>query len=894
MSPRRAGPPAWAEALLLLSLPSGPVGRSIAGDLHEEFTADLPVRGRTRAVLRYLRRALSVALHLSGPGDRAPHPGGSRPSRARQGAGVLGHDLRLAARRLLRRPGLTLTAVVSLGLGIGANTALFTLVNAILLRPLPYPEAGELVGVFRIDPEVTGPTPTPERLSGLFAVPYEVHRDWVEMSPVFAAAGGYATDAATVLEESGPASVPVALMTSGAFRALGVAPELGRRFLPADDEVGAPPVAVLSAGYWRSRFGGDPGVLGKVLDVDGLAYTVAGVMPQGFAFPEPAIRIWLSFPDGLKTNPVRNAGYMQVVARLAPGLGLEGAQREMDQVARRIGELHAEEAEHGIGLFPLKDLTLAGRSAGLLGLMGAVALVLLIACTNLAGLLLVRATERRREIGVRRALGAGRGHLVAQQLSECILLSLLGGLAGWALARVGMEPFLSLMPRGLPRLGEVRVDGGLLLVAFAFALLAGLLTALLPAWKAAATPITTVLGEGGRGLSGGRSTSRIQGALVVSQVALAFVLLAGAGLFVRSMVELLAVDPGFRGEGIVVASFDVPPDRRSAAEFAVFLEEMEARLRGFPGVLEVGAANQMPFSGDWSAPPVSVETVEGAREGIRHFAAVLPSYHATMGIPIVEGRALSPHDGPAAEPVVVVSETLARLMAPGGSPLGMRVRIETVGDSLWRTVVGVAGDVVYRLNYVPQGMFYVPVAQRPGPIRNWVVRCEGDPERLLAPIRRLAVEMNPGAAPELRVLEDAIRSSEAVVASRFTVILLGGLAALAVFLAVLGVYGVLAYLVQLRSREMGIRMAMGAERGRVLWTVLRQGMALAGLGIGVGGVLVLVLGQVVQAGLFGIPARDPLTLVGAALGLGAAVLVASYLPARRAASLDPVVVLRGE
>jgi len=894
MSPRRAGPPAWAEALLLLSLPRGPVGRSIVGDLHEEFTADLSGRGRTRAVLRYLRRALSVALHLSGPGGRAPHPGKGRQSRTRQGVGALGHDLRLAARLLLRRPGLTLTAVVSLGLGIGANTGLFTLVNAILLRPLPYPEAAELVGVFRIDPEVTGPTPTPERLSGLFAVPYEVHRDWVEMSPVFTAAGGYATDGATVLEESGPASVRVALMTSGTFRALGVAPELGRSFLPEDDQVGAPPAAVLSDGYWRRRFGGDRGVLGKVLEVDGLGYTVVGVMPQGFAFPGSATQLWLSFSDELKTNPVRNAGYMQVVARLAPALGLEGAQREMDQVARRIGEIHPEEVEHGIGLFPLKDLIVAGRGAGLLGLMGAVALVLLIACTNLAGILLVRATERRREMGVRRALGAGRGRLVAQQLAECILLSLLGGLAGWALARVGMEPFLSLMPRELPRLGEVRVDSGLLLVAFALALLAGLLTALLPAWKAAATPINTVLGEGGRNLSGGRSASRIQGALVVSQVALAFVLLAGAGLFVRSMVELLAVDPGFRSEGIVIASFDVPPDRRSTAEFAAFLEEMEARLRSFPGVLEVGAANQMPFSGGWSAPPVSVETVEGVREGIRHFAAVLPTYHATMGIPIVEGRSLSPQDGPAAEPVVVVSETLARLMAPEGSPLGMRVRIETVGDSLWRTVVGVAGDVVYRLNYVPQGMFYVPITQRPGSIRNWVVRSDGDPERLLAPVRRLAVEMNPGAAPELRVLEDAVRSSEAVVASRFTVILLGGLAALAAFLAVLGVYGVLAYLVQLRTREMGIRMAMGAERGRVLWRVLRQGLALAGLGIGVGVVLVLVLGQVVQAGLFGIPARDPLTLVGAALGLGAAVLVASYLPARRAASLDPVVVLRGE
>lgn len=894
MSARDQGPPAWVQGILLRCLPPGSVGRSMVGDLHEEFTADLRTGGRARAVLPYLRKAVSVGIRFAGRGPLRPAPLGPRGNDPGGAMSALWHDLRLSVRLLVRRPGLTLAAVVSLGLGIGANASIFTLVNTILLKPLPYPEARDLVGVFRIDPEVTGPHPTPDRLSGLFAVPYEVHRDWVDMSHAFTAAGGYATDEATLMEESGPASVIVCLMTSGAFAALGIAPELGRTFLPGDNRVGAPPQAVLSYGLWQSRFGRDRGVLGREVNVDGTDFTVVGVMPWGFAFPNAGVRLWISFPDEYKTSPVRNAGYMQVVARLAPGITLEAAQRDVDEVARRIGEVHPEEAKDGIGLFPLKDLTVAGRGLGLGVLMGAVTLVLLIACTNIAGLLLVRASERRREIGVRRALGAGGRRLVFQQLSESLLLSLLGGAAGWGLARVGMVPFLSLMPRELPRINEVRVDSGLLLVAGAFALLTGLLTGLLPALKTAATPIASAVQEGGRSLAGGRSTSRTQSGLVVTQIALAFVLLAGAGLFVRSMMELLAVDPGFRAEGIVVASVDPPADQRTDESALVFLQEMQERLRALPGVEEVGAANQMPFSGGWSAPPVSVETLEGIWEGIRHFAVVLPTYHAAMRIPIVEGRGLSPDDDAGSEPVVVLSETLARFMAPEGSPLGMRVRVETRGDSIWRTVVGVAGDVVYRLNYAPQGMFYVPVAQRPGRVGNWVIRTSGDPAVLMGGIRRVAEEMNPGAAPTLRVLKDAIEDSQAVVASRFSVLLLGSLAGLAGILAILGVYGVLAYLVQLRSRDIGIRLALGAESGRILKTVLRRGLVMVGLGVGIGTALSLALGRVTQSALFGVRAWDPLTLTAAGLALLASVLAASYLPARRAATVDPVEVLKGE
>jgi predicted permease len=894
MTPRDVRPPAWVQRLLLRRLPPGPVGQSIVGDLHEEFTADRTTGGSMRALVRYLRNALSVGLRFRGRSRR-----GLTPQRSPEGprAGLTGtfcHDVRVAARLLYRRPGLTAIAVLSLGLGIGANASIFTLVDTILLKPLPYPRAEELVGVFRIDPQVTGANPDVSRLAGLYAVPYEVQRDWIQMSSVFAAAGAYATGEGTLLESGGPTSVRASLMTSGAFAALGIAPALGRSFLPEDDQVGAPPVVILSQGLWQSQFGADSGVVGRDVVIDGTAYRVVGVMPSGFAFPNPRIRLWTSLSDNQKTSSVRNAGYLQVVARLSRGLTLEGAQREMDQVARRIGEIHPDEAEDGIGLYRLKDLTVADRGSGLLILMGAVGAVLLIACTNIAGLLLVRATERRREIAVRKALGAGASRLVLQQLYESLLLSLLGGIVGWGIARVGMVPFLTLMPRELPRIGEVRVDSSLLVTAGVFALVTGLLTGLLPALKARATPISAVIQEGGRTLAGGRSTNRTQRGLVVAQVALAFVLLAGAGLFVRSMTELLAVNPGFRADGIVVASVEAPPDHRQSERFLAFLREVKERFLALPGVVEVGAANQLPFSGGWSAPPVSVEAPSGIRNGALHVATVLPGYHATMRIPILEGRGLSPDDGPGSQPVVVISQSLARTMAPDGSALGKRVRIDLQGDSVWRTVVGVAGDVVYRLNFVPQAMFYVPVAQRPNRMENWVIRTAGNPAGVLTGIRQVAHEMNPEAAPTARVLTEAIRDSEAVVSSRFMVMLLGGLAGLAAVLAVLGVYGVLAYTVQLRAHEIGIQLALGAESGRILRTLLHRGVTMAGVGMVIGVGLSLLLGRVVQSALFGVRAWDPLTLGSVGGVLLASVLAASYVPARRAAALDAVTVLRGE
>ncbi len=892
--PGHRRPPALVERILRWCLPRGIVGESILGDLREEFSWDLRSKDPGVARLRYFRKAVSVALRFAG----RPLPHGYRQRRNKPESGgtvnAVCHDLRQALRLLVRRPALALAAVVSLGLGIGANTAIFSLVNTILLKPLPYPDAHELVEAFRVDEAVTGLNPTTDRVSGLWAVPYEVHKDWLDLSQVFEAGGGYAGTRVNLQEGSGSTSHIALRMTSGAFHALRIQPALGRAFLPDDDEVGATPVAVLSYGLWQSQFGGDPDVLGNQILLNGIAHTVTGVMPRGFAFPSDHYRLWISFSDDQKTSPVRNAGYMKVVARLSPGVTLEHARREMDQVSARIGELHPEETEHRVGLFPQKAMIVGSSSTGLWVLLGAVILVLLIACTNVAGLFLVRATERRREIGVRRALGAGGRRLVVQHMSESLLLSLLGGLAGWALAVVGLGPVLSLMPSELPRIGEIRVDEGLLFTAIGFAILTGLLTGLLPAMRAAGTPINSVLQEGGRSLAGGRSRNRTQTALVVSQIALAFVLLSGAGLVIRSMTGLLAVEPGFDTQYLALANVSFPSDANDMDEASVYFRNLEDRIRALPGVTDVGAADQMPFSGGWSAPPVSVETTEGVWDGILHVPTVTPSYFSTMEIPVLAGRGLSLDDNSESEPVVVVSQALAERMAPGGSPLGLRIRVDAPGEETWRTVVGVVGDVKYRLDSDPMIMAYAPEAQSPSFMDNWVVRTTSDPVALAAAFHEVREELDPEGTSSFRVLADVIQGSTAVVAARFSVILLGSLAGLAALLAIFGVYGVLAYLVQLRSREIGIQLALGAEHRKVLGTVLRRGAFMAGLGLGVGVLLALGFGRVLESQLFGVEPWDPATLGAAGGLLLAATLAASFVPARRAARLDPVGVLKGE
>jgi predicted permease len=804
-------------------------------------------------------------------------------------------DTRHSVRLLAKKPGFALSAIVTLGLGIGASTLMLSVVDTVLLKPLPYPDSEQLVGVYRIDPEVTGPSPTVSRLSTLFAVPYEVFEDWRDMSPVLESAGAYHTSSATLTGGDRAERLSGAGVTSGVFTALDIPAALGRRFIPADDEVGAPSLVVLSHGLWQDQFGADPGVLGRQLSLSGVQYTVVGVMPQEFRFPFARTQLWMTFSDQRKTSPVRNSGYLQVIARIRSGVGLEQAQREVDAVAQRIGEVHPAEVEHGIGLFSYKDLVVGSTGVGLLILLGAVGLVLIIACANIANLLLVRATERRRELGIRQALGAGRFRLMAQHLNESVVLSLAGGLTGLIIAVATRGPFINAVPGGVPRAGEIAVDYRVFVIAAGISVLTGLLAGVLPALRAGRTAVVDVLQDGGRGFVGGRRRNRTNAALVVSEIALAFVLLAVAGLLVKSFSRLTSVERGFEAAGVLVMPVTLPTQyRQSPVDAYVFFEELGDRLAAIPGVEEVGGASQMPFVGGMSFPPTSIEASSGIVEDIHHFSVVTPEYFGAMNIPTVSGRLLTAADRWSTDPVIVINEAMARKYWPEENPLGRRVRRDIAGDSIWRTVVGVVGDVRWNMDQEAFPDYYIPYAQNSLWFHTMVLKTAIEPTAIIPAAREALWAINGDIPARVWVLEDLIDQSASVAGPRFGIYVLGSLSALAAILAVLGVYGVLAYAVEQRANEIGIRIALGAGTRNVVRAVLQRGLIMAGVGVGIGLGIAVAISRITSAMLYEVSPTDPVTLTIVGLLVAGAALIASYIPARRATKVDPVEALRME
>ena len=896
MKTRNTDPPRLAEWLLRQVVPAGIAGRSILGDAREEFFEHLQSGSRISASVWYWRHVMSVLCRFASSGSPNSGPSPRQSGGWRVRLGTLLDDLRIAVRLLLKKPGFTLAAVITLGLGIGANTTMFSLVHGVLIQPLPYPAADQLVGVYRIDPDVTGRNPSPNRLANLYAVPYEVYGDWAEMSSSFEYSGAYFPTSFTLTGGDRPERLSGAMATSGVFASLGIAPILGRTFHERDDEVGAPDLAILSHGLWQRRFGSDPTVLGRQLTLSGYSYQVVGVMPPHFGFPDEGIDVWVTFEDDRKTSPVRSGGYLQVIARLKAEIPLERAQIDVDRVALRIGELHSEESEHGIGLFPRKSLEVANVKAGLVLLLGAVGLVLLIACANIANLLLVRAAERRRELGVRMALGAGRGRLLIQHLSESVLLSLAGGVAGCALAVLSLGPFKAAFPGGLPRADAITVDYRMLLFAGAVSVLTGVLTGMLPAARAIRTSIVNVLQESSRGAVGGRQRNRTQAALVVAEVALAFVLLVGAGLFIRSLTRLTSVEYGFDAADLLTMSVALPARYRGSDEASLgFFEEFSERLRAIPGVSAVGGANQMPFVGGWSTPPTVVETSEGFLETVVHATTMNPDYFSTMGIPVVAGRGFTSDDRQGSTLVTVVNEAMVNRFWPNENPLGRRIGgVDAVGDSVWLTVVGVIGDVRYRLNMDPFPSYHLPLAQWPTWYQWIMIRTEIDPSAITPAVQEALAAIDSEVPIRVQQLEERINNSTAVAGPRFGIFVLSCLAGLAALLAFVGIYGVLAYTVQQRAHEIGIRLALGAGARDVLRNLLARGLLMAGIGLVIGIVLAVGASRVMSSLLFETSPMDPVTLGSVSLLVAVAALGASYFPARRATKVDPVEVLRPE
>ncbi|MGD8868633.1 MAG: ABC transporter permease [Gemmatimonadales bacterium] len=801
-------------------------------------------------------------------------------------------DLRYGWRKLWAKPGFAAVAILTLALGIGANTAIFSVVDAVLLRPLPYPEPDRLVRVWEIRPDGDDHN----------VVSRGNYMDWRDQAASFETLGAHSTGYGVGLGGEGePVRINMASLTPGAFRVLGVAPLVGRTFSEEEGVPGNANVAVLSYGLWQRRFGGNPDVVGQSILVDDERYSVLGVMPASFEFPEPSVQLWVPWPLGEEDRASRRSHNLQVIGRLDHGVSLQRAQAGLDAIAARLAEEYPQHMQGwGVNVQPYRADLVSGVRPLLMVLLGVVALVLLLACANLANLLLARAMVREREVAVRGALGAGRGRLVRQFLTEALLIAVLGGALGFALTAAGLGLFVSLAPDDIPLLGHTRIEPAVFAFAAAATLLATLLFGLLPALRASASdPAATLRAGTERG--GGLRQARLRSALLVTEVALSVVLLSGAGLLVRSFMEIERVDYGFDPENVLITYVSLPSARYSGTPQQVdFFQRVLKRIEAVPGVRSAAGTTDPP------ALQVSVTfsfAIEGRpRPGPREredpvpLAAVTPGYFRALGIPLIQGRALNETDGPEAPAVLVINQALAKRHWPGQNPVGQRISFQGQ-QGPWLEIVGVVGDTRHSgLDRPTEPAIYIPFAQKRWTWMNWLalaVRTDTDPEGLAATVRDAIWEVD-GTLALGRIARLTDLYGELNARRRFATVLLSVFAGLALILGTVGVYGVLAYAVAQRTREIGVRIALGAQRASVAATVVRQGMVLALAGVVLGIPAALGLSRFLDSLVFGISTRDPVTFVAVPLLLLAVAGLAAYLPARRATRVDPLRALRME
>jgi putative ABC transport system permease protein len=808
----------------------------------------------------------------------------------------LWQDLRYGARMLLKQPGFTLIAMLTLALGIGANTAIFSVVNAVLLRPLPFWEAGQLMMLGTVD------TREGDALS---AVSYPNFVDWRAQSGSFERLAAFRSRSFTLTGGGEPLRLNGAVASAELFTLLEVAPTLGRSFRAEEDNAGAS-VVILSHGLWRRRFNSDPQVIGRTITLDGRSLTVVGVAPAGFQFPigaEPA-DLWTTIAhDAAGANPMtaqRGLGYLRVIGRLKPGVSITQAQAEMDGIARRLELQYQDDNAHqGARLVPALEQLVGDVRRPLLIIFGAVGCVLLIACANVANLLMARATTRRREIALRAALGASRGRVIRQLLTESVLLALSGSVFGWLLAWGCMESLLLLSPENIPRLQEIRLDGRV----FGFTLLVSLLTGVIfgpaPALQAAKTELTETLKEGGRSGEGARG-ARLRSALMIAEVAIALVLMAGAGLLLNSFWRLLQVNTGFDPRQTLTFRLNLPDSKYSGPQSVAFFERLQARLQNLPGVRGASVTFGLPFGKSRIGTELDIEGLPVAR-GDRpqiECQSVLPDYFRTLGIRLIKGRDFNARDDLKARRVAIINETLARRFFPNEDPIGKRIRPDISaepGDPPIREIIGVVSDVRNRsLTADVPFEVYMPYTQFPISTGMWIaLRTDADPRSLIS-AARAEVQALDKELPvfEVKTLEQYF--SGEVGRPRFNALLLLFFAGVALLLTAVGLYGVISYSVTQRTREIGVRMALGAQTNDVLRLVVKQGMTLTLIGsvIGLGGALALT--RLLKTLLFGVGAADPPTFSIIVLLLITVAFVACWLPARRATKVDPMVVLRSE
>jgi putative ABC transport system permease protein len=804
-------------------------------------------------------------------------------------------DLRYGARSLLRTPGFTAVAVIALALGIGANTAIFSVVNAVLLRPLAYKDADRLFTILH---------------DGSDPVAVANYLDWRDQSRSFEAMGAAEYWSPNLSDTDSPEHLVGLRVTQSLLPMLGIGPLLGRVFVPGEDRKGAEHEVVLSYRLWQRRFSGDRNVLGKLMTLDGEGYTVVGVMPQEFKFaPFWATRAELWAPQAFGDR-VHNRGgnSLRIFARLKRGITLTEARAEIAGITGRL-EQQFPGTNRGVVVTPLKENVVGKIEAPLLLLLGAVGFVLLIACANVAHMLLARTSDRQREIAVRTALGADRARVIRQFLTENLLLAAVGGSAGLVLAVWGTKALVTLSPAYLPRVDTVAIDARVVLFLLGVTMLTAVVFGMAPATHAAAGNLSAALKEGGRGGSDGVGRNRLRSFLVASEFALAFMLLMGAGLMIRSFSALQSVDPGFNPHNVlsmvvsVAGSQEAEPNRRE-----IFYRQLLQQVRAMPGVKSAGGINHLPLAGDLWGWPFTIEGRPKPRPGESPAAVyriVMPGYFQTMRLPLLRGRAITDNDDARAPGVVIINERAANEYWPGEDPIGKRVTFDDDkrNPPTWLTVIGVAKNAKQEdWAAKPYPEVYLAALQNRDFLGDGdahmayltlVVRTAGDPADAAGAVKQTVWAFDRNL-PISEVLTMDRVVADANAQPRFETLLLGVFAAVALLLAAVGIYGVMSYSVSRRTHEIGIRISLGASRTEVLWMVLRQGMAqaLAGTAAGVAGAL--VLSRLMAKMLYGVRPTDPVTFGGVAMVLGLAALLATCVPARTATRIEPMVALRNE
>lgn len=796
------------------------------------------------------------------------------------------HDIRFALRQFAKTPGFTFIAILTLALGVGACTAIFTVVNSVLLRPVEFPESDRIL--------VIRETNLPQFPQ--FSVSPANYRDFSTEADAFESMYAVRGSSYNLTGKGEPQRVTGQRVTGRFFDVLKTQPILGRSFGPAEDAPGKDAVVVLSYAFWQKQFGGSPGVIGESLMLNNRPCTIIGVMPASFrrgtntdvyapmAFDE---QDWAS----------RGAHYITVLGRLKPGVTVEQARTQLEAIAARLAEKYPDTNKNwGVLVKTLLDSTTGTLRPTLLILLGAVGLLLLIACANVANLLLARATARQREISIRAALGSSRWRIVRQLLTESLVLGLFGGLLGALIGKWSLDAMLAIAPSDLPRAAEIALDGRALAFTLVLALGTGVIFGLAPALQSLRVNLVEALKDGSRGASDGGRRHWVRNTLVVLEVALALMLLSGAGLLMRSFLQLSAASPGFNPHhalwvsvGLPRAKYDTPAKQNTV------IEALLERFRALPGVTSVGVSHVMPFSGSDYSLGLEIEGKPVPESDLpsTNYFAVSPDYFKAMGIPLLRGRDFTAQDRTDSPRVAIISQSLANQFFPGQDPIGKRINM-TNGPQTWREIIGVVGDIKHAaIDQITQPQSYEPILQAQFTGLNFAVRTSGDPTTLTAALRREVYAVDPDQpVGQVAALEKLVGDSMA--RQRFAFTLFAVFSGLALLLASIGIYGVMAYNVSQRRGEIGVRMALGATAGDVIKLILRQGFGVIALGVGTGLAATLALAHVIQSMLYGTNPRDPLTLALIAAVLAAVALIACLIPALRATKVDPLTALRSE